>query len=202
MPSGEVQTDAIVRHALSSGKQVYVPFLHKSALEQPDSPTRVMDMVRLRDLQDYEGLKPDRWGIPSLDPSTIHCRQRILGDTDSDSSDVAGLDLMLLPGVAFDLDDLGVVRRLGHGKGFYDFFMNRYFTKFATLDSTVRPILFVGLALREQLLSGAHGEEIPMGPFDRRLHGLVLGDGRMTESPQDFKTSPGEPGGRDARNDS
>jgi len=30
MPTGEVQTDAIVRHALESGKKVFVPYLHKA----------------------------------------------------------------------------------------------------------------------------------------------------------------------------
>ncbi|KAG6020549.1 hypothetical protein E4U41_002814 [Claviceps citrina] len=183
MPSGEIQTDAIVRHALDSGKQVFVPYLHKSPLDTSDTPARVMDMVHLKNIQDYESLKPDRWGIPSIDPATVHERQRILGGPDAHHhSDRAGLDLMLLPGVAFDLDEAGAIRRLGHGKGFYDHFMNRYLAKTRSSDTEARPTQFYGLALTEQLLSGGPGEQIPMGQYDRRLHGLVLGNGQIKQS--------------------
>ncbi|OAQ69050.1 5-formyltetrahydrofolate cyclo-ligase [Pochonia chlamydosporia 170] len=182
MPSGEIQTDAIVRHALDSGKQVFIPYLHKSPLETPNTPLRVMDMVHLKSIQDYESLQLDRWGIPSVDPATVHERQRILGGPDAHRSDQAGLDLMLLPGVAFDFDESGAIRRLGHGKGFYDFFMNRYLAKAASPDVEAKPILLYGLALTEQLLSGSPDEQIPMGPYDRRLHGLVLGNGEIKES--------------------
>ncbi|KHN94207.1 5-formyltetrahydrofolate cyclo-ligase [Metarhizium album ARSEF 1941] len=182
MPSGEVQTDAIVRHALEAGKQVFVPYLPRSSLDTPGTPARVMDMVHLRDIQDYEGLHRDHWGIPSIDPATVHERQRILGGPDAQRSDQAGLDLMLLPGVAFDFDESGAVRRLGHGKGFYDFFMNRYLAKTASPANEAKVVLFYGLALTEQLLSDSSGEHIPMGPYDRRLHGLVLGSGQIQET--------------------
>ncbi|KAK9435318.1 5-formyltetrahydrofolate cyclo-ligase [Metarhizium brunneum] len=182
MPSGEVQTDAIVRHALDSGKQVFIPYLHKSPLDTPGTPARVMDMVHLKNMQDYESLRPDRWGIPSVDPATVHERQRILGGPDAHRSDRAGLDLMLLPGVAFDFDESGAIRRLGHGKGFYDFFMNRYLAKAASPANEAKPILFYGLALTEQLLSASSEEQIPMGQYDRPLHGLVLGNGQIKES--------------------
>ncbi|KAG6017060.1 hypothetical protein E4U54_008486 [Claviceps lovelessii] len=182
MPSGEVQTDAIVRHALESGKQVFVPYLHKSPLNAPNAPARVMDMVHLNDIQDYESLKLDRWGIPSIDPATVHERQRILGDLDAGHADEAGLDLMLLPGVAFDFDIAGVVRRLGHGKGFYDRFMNQYLAKTGWPDNEARPTQFYALALTEQLLSGGPGQQVPMGYHDRKLDGLVLGNGQIKQS--------------------
>ncbi|KAG5984802.1 hypothetical protein E4U55_003167 [Claviceps digitariae] len=182
MPSGEIQTDAIVRHALESGKQVFVPFLHKPSPNAQDFPPRVMDMVHLKDIQDYESLKLDRWGIPSIDPATVHERQRILGDPDAHHSDEAGLDLMLLPGVAFDFDESGDVRRLGHGKGFYDRFMNQYLAKTRSSDNEARPTQFYALALTEQLLSGRPEQRVPMGPYDRRLHGLVLGNGQIKQS--------------------
>ena len=181
MPAAEVQTDAIVRDALAAGKHVFVPYLHKSPLETPDTPARVMDMVHLRSVQDYESLKLDRWGIPSIDPATVHERQRILGGPDAQRSDAATLDLMLMPGVAFDFDDAGSVRRLGHGKGFYDFFLNRYLAKQG--GGTERPPLALyGLALTEQLLAPGSGEQVPTGAHDRRLHGLVLGSGEIRQS--------------------
>ncbi|KND88828.1 putative 5-formyltetrahydrofolate cyclo-ligase [Tolypocladium ophioglossoides CBS 100239] len=184
MPASEVQTDDIVRHALDAGKQVFVPYLHKSPLEMPNAPARVMDMVHLKSIQDYESLKLDRWGIPSIDPATVHHRQRILGGPDVHRSDVSTLDLMLMPGVAFDFDEAGSARRLGHGKGFYDYFLNRYLARMdpsgGSLDGP--PLLLYGLALTEQLLSASSGELVPMGPHDRNLHGLVLGSGEIRES--------------------
>ena len=184
MPAAEVQTDAIVRHALDDGKQVFVPYLHKSTLETPTTPARVMDMVHLKSIQDYESLKLDRWGIPSIDPATVHDRQRVLGGPDVHRSDMSSLDLILMPGVAFDFDEAGHVRRLGHGKGFYDFFINRYLAKMdPSVGSLDRPpLLLYGLALKEQLLSASSGEQVPLGPFDRNLHGVVLGSGEIRES--------------------
>jgi 5-formyltetrahydrofolate cyclo-ligase len=174
MPATEIQTDAIVRHALGAGKHVYVPYLHKASDPEPGTPARVMDMVHLRSIEDYEGLKRDAWGIPSIDPSTVHERRRILGGPDTHHSDQSTLDLMLLPGVAFDVDvDSGVVGRLGHGKGFYDFFLNRYMAK------AKQPLQLYGLALTEQILPESSEYRIPIGPYDRRLHGLILGDGNI-----------------------
>jgi 5-formyltetrahydrofolate cyclo-ligase len=182
MPTGEIQTDAIVRDALHAGKQVYIPYLHKSPLQASEhTPSRVMDMVRLKSIQDYESLTCDRWGIPSIDPSTAHERQRILGGPDIHRSDLATLDLVLMPGVAFDIDGAtGVVRRLGHGKGFYDFFVQRYSEKAASLQdlASTAPLLY-GLALTEQLLSSPADEPVPVGPLDRSLNGVLLGDGQI-----------------------
>lgn len=183
MPSAEVQTDAIVRHALAAGKQVFVPYLHKSTLQIPDAPARVMDMVRLANLQDYESLKLDSWGIPSVDPATVHQRQHILGDPDAQDSDQAVLDFMVVPGVAFDFDEAGSVRRLGHGKGFYDFFINRYLSRLETRGlSQARPLLLYALALNEQLLPAASGQAIPTDSHDRQLNGLILGNGEIREA--------------------
>ncbi|KUI53748.1 hypothetical protein VP1G_01220 [Cytospora mali] len=179
MPAAEVQTDAIVRHALASGKQVFVPYLHKSHLPTAPAttPARVMDMVRLEDIHDYESLKRDKWGIPSIDPATVHERQRILGGPDAHHSDQATLDLILMPGVAFDLaPKSNEVRRLGHGRGFYDFFLERYAEKLNALDRQGPSVLLYGLGLKEQFLSSAT-DEIPVGPYDQPLHGLILGNG-------------------------
>lgn len=184
MPAAEVQTDAIVKHALSAGKQVYVPYLHKNPVPSPDTPARVMDMVRLRDVPDYESLKRDKWGIPSIDPGTVHERRRILGGPDAHKSDQATLDLILMPGVAFDIDpENGGVRRLGHGKGFYDYFLHRYALKASSLQPPASRILLYGLGLTEQYLSESADESVPVGPYDQPLDGLLLGNG-------DVKTVP------------
>jgi len=181
MPAGEVQTDAIVRHSLAAGKQVFVPYLHRSPLASPALPARVMDMVQLRDLPDYESLKRDRWGIPSVDPATVHERRRILGGPDAHHSDRSTLDLMLMPGVAFDVDPkTGLIRRCGHGKGFYDFFIHRYGQKLAGMEpDRAVPVLLYGLSLSEQFLPPSSPDSIPAGPLDRPLDGLISGDGKV-----------------------
>jgi len=180
MPSGEIQTDAIVRDALATGKQVFIPYLHKNPAPAPGHPARVMDMVRLRDLADYESLKPDKWGIPSLDAATVRERQRLFGDgPDGQPANELLLDLILMPGVAFDVSPDGdQIRRLGHGKGFYDYFLSRHEAKAASLGQQESPVLLYGLALSEQLLSPSEGA-VPVGPHDKPLHGLILGNGEI-----------------------
>ncbi|KAK3687354.1 hypothetical protein B0T22DRAFT_478682 [Podospora appendiculata] len=189
MPTGEIQTDAIVRHALESGKEVFVPYLHRNPLASSDLPVRVMDMVRLNTMRDYEALEPDRWGIPSVDPSTVHDRQRIFGGPDAHHSDKALLDLILMPGVAFDRDpDTGAIRRLGHGKGFYDYFLDRHKAKSMALGKQESPILLYGLALSEQFLSSPSEGSVPVGPLDQPLDGLILGNGEI-KTPTGNKTA-------------
>ncbi|KAK3352314.1 hypothetical protein B0T25DRAFT_567598 [Lasiosphaeria hispida] len=179
MPSGEIQTDAIVRHALESDKEVFIPYLHRNPIASPDLPARAMDMVRLKDLGDYESLKPDRWGIPSIDPATVHERQRIFGGPDAQHSDRALLDIVLMPGVAFDINpENGTIRRLGHGKGFYDYFINRHNAKSTSLKQEP-PVLLYGLALSEQFLSSPSEGSVPVGPLDQPLDGLILGNGEI-----------------------
>lgn len=185
MPSAEVQTDQIVRHALASGKQVFIPYLHKSPFASnpdadPNIPTRVMDMVRLNGIQDYESLGRDKWGIPSIDPKTVSQRQRILGDQGAQQHpNDATLDLILMPGVAFDVaPGSKEIRRLGHGKGFYDFFVERYAEKLGALGVNKPSVSLYGLGLTEQFLSSPT-EAVPVGPYDQPLHGLLLGDGHI-----------------------
>ncbi|KAE8450517.1 hypothetical protein EG329_006248 [Mollisiaceae sp. DMI_Dod_QoI] len=181
MPTGEVQTDAIVRHALKSGKQVFVPYLHKAQYPPPDTPRSVMDMVDLRSLLDYESLERDSWGIPTINVKTVDQRERIL----EDAKEKEALDLILMPGVAFQRDEsTGFVKRLGHGKGFYDYFLHRYRESRGSRveEPSKNPgtdVLLYGLALEEQLLGVT--EELPIGKHDSLLHGLVIGDGRLVE---------------------
>lgn len=183
MPSAEIQTDAIVRHALAAGKQVYVPYLYKSSLEIPGTPARVMDMVHLESLQDYESLKPDRWGIPSIDPDTVHQRKRILEPTGFGGSVQTTLDLIVVPGVAFDFDEAGSVRRLGHGKGFYDYFLNRYFSRLELQGhKQEQPLQLYGLALTEQIIPPSWEQPVPTTTHDRPLHGLIIGNGEVRTS--------------------
>lgn len=178
MPSGEIQTTAIVRHALKNGKQVFVPYLHMIQDPSPDTPKSVMDMVNLRSLSDYESLRRDSWGIPTIGADTVAEREHILAEG------VARLDLILMPGVAFGIDpESGYAKRLGHGKGYYDHFLHRYrkIQGSPVKESSRSPgndVLLYGLALEEQLLSP---ETIPIGKHDSLLHGLLVGNDRILE---------------------
>ena len=126
MPGGEASTRSIVEDALRQGKKVFVPYLYKDQLPGNSKPTSVMDMVSLHSEADYNALRVDKWGIPTPDEASLHRRTRVLGDQGkahvSAANESKHLDMMVMPGVAFDHQ----LRRLGHGKGFYDFFLHRY----------------------------------------------------------------------------
>lgn len=157
MPKGEVVTTAIIHDALRQGKQIFVPYIYSRNLQDRSPPRSAMDMISLRSKSDYETLEPDAWGIPSVAENSIAERSRILEDVGDSSGAVSQdvtsserssrsrgteprrLDLIVMPGVAFDRG-LG---RLGHGKGFYDYFLKRYHASKVSLlaDGTKMPVL-------------------------------------------------------------
>ncbi|KAJ6122654.1 hypothetical protein N7512_005119 [Penicillium capsulatum] len=153
MPSGELSTSKIVQDALQRGKEVYIPYIHMA------DQVSVMDMLALESMSEFEALQPDKWGIPSLQPTQIPGRRNCLAEN--------GLDLIVMPGMAFDHG----FRRLGHGKGYYDHFLTRY-----SKWSNKMPFL-VALSLHEQLLA----EEIPVVEHDWLIDAIVVGDGRYLD---------------------
>ena len=129
MPNGEVLTKTIVYDALRQGKQIYVPYIYENKVQSNRSTRSAMNMVSLHSQTDYEALEPDTWGIPSVGEDSITKRVPILEevtnserDSKNKSTECRRLDLIVMPGLAFDRD-LG---RLGHGKGFYDYFLKCY----------------------------------------------------------------------------
>jgi len=80
----------------------------------------------------------------------------------SDGSD--GVDLVLMPGMAFDRD----LSRLGHGKGYYDKFITEY--KLQALSRGWNLPTLCGLALEEQVLDEG---TIPMTETDAHLDILI-----------------------------
>jgi 5-formyltetrahydrofolate cyclo-ligase len=139
MPHGEVSTRNIVQDALSKGKQVFIPHIHFMRTAPSGKAVSGMDMLSLNSMLDFESLQPDRWGIPSFSDDTVPTRRNCFGGfgisaTDSYPSDNEwGLDLIVMPGMAFDSG----FNRLGHGKGYYDNFLGRY-AKRATSDPSKR----------------------------------------------------------------
>ena len=127
MPKGEISTDTIVRNALQKGKKVFIPYVHKVAQATSETPVSVMDMVMLQSLEDYETLEPDSWGIPTPSKASIGNRQHCLGEAKvksrtNEQTTEGNIEMVIMPGMAFDTG----FGRLGHGKGYYDFFLKRY----------------------------------------------------------------------------
>ena len=125
MPKGELSTGIIVKDAFRSNKEVFVPYIDKKEGPAQRLPTSVMEMVALESDNDYECLRPDAWGIPSVLEDSVQRRRRVLSREDKlehGVDETETLDMIVMPGVAFDRG----LRRLGHGKGFYDDFLARY----------------------------------------------------------------------------
>lgn len=144
MPNGEARTETLVRDALNAGKQVFVPYIYKSPAS--GGSQKVMDMLRLDSASEYEELKSDSWGIPSLPAEGLERRENAAGGTGLSEEEPSldeedanpgrsadhSLDVIVMPGVAFDHG----MNRLGHGAGFYD----RFLTRFCG-DGTRKPFL-------------------------------------------------------------
>ncbi|BGP44364.1 hypothetical protein JCM10450v2_000175 [Rhodotorula kratochvilovae] len=156
--TGEVQTDALIRHALAQDKRVYVPYC-------PKEDKTVMRMLRLEGVAHLDRLKENRWRIREIDPEEADTLE------DADAPTSPGLDLILVPGLAFD----PLRRRLGHGRGYYD----RYIT--ACMDYPRRfgkpAPRTVALALGAQMVQD--GEEIPLNEWDRLVDVLVTPEGEI-----------------------
>ncbi|WVR03037.1 5-formyltetrahydrofolate cyclo-ligase [Kwoniella sp. DSM 27419] len=169
MGHGELRTTGIVDELLRRGTSLYTPFIPPTPPKtqstdgvitpaaQPD-----MQMLRLYSPDDLNACPLDKWGI--LDPGLE--RRDVRGETREDAmNDPAGpLDLILVPGVAFDAE----CNRLGRGKAYYDRFLLTYTTKRAS------PLL-VALALSPQILP--QGERVPTTEHDFRLDGVISPEG-------------------------
>lgn len=81
MTEGEIMTTAIVKKALSEGKQVFVPYIY--ALPQDSGNPKagkVMDMVALHSKKDFDQAESQRdsWGIPTVSDESVVGRKAIL----------------------------------------------------------------------------------------------------------------------------
>ncbi|KAF4525032.1 hypothetical protein B566_EDAN001945 [Ephemera danica] len=93
-----------------------------------------MEMLRLHSLADLNTLAVTKWNV------------RQPADTDDHREDAltsGGLDLVLVPGMAFTVDG----HRMGRGKGYYDTFLQQ------CRDSQVEPPTTIALALSPQIVS-------------------------------------------------
>jgi 5-formyltetrahydrofolate cyclo-ligase len=130
-PAGELRTHTLLETCFATGKDVYVPKVRlssvrgaRAALCPPVEPLSLrcirrrlqvlgrardqMVMVRVRSMADIAAFPVNAWGIP--EPADTHCTDVVDGD-----GDACPLDLIVMPGAAFDAKGA----RLGYGKGFY-----------------------------------------------------------------------------------
>lgn len=96
--NGEVDTHSILKKMLSSKKKVFVPLSN-----QKDHT------LSISELRDFSDLTPGTYGI--LEPKKGKIRP----------SSIHNIDIVLVPGVAFDTYG----HRLGQGGGYYDWFLSQ-----------------------------------------------------------------------------
>lgn len=92
-----------------------------------------MEMVLLKSMQDYTELPLTKWKI----------KQPRIDEIREDALSTGGLDLIIVPGVAFTKTG----DRMGHGMGYYD----RYLQHCLEYSSSRKP-LTIALAFNEQIL--------------------------------------------------
>jgi len=122
---GEVHTHRMIREALRSGKRVLAPAMGEGK--------KILLPVAIRDF-DRE-LSPGKWGILEPDPKK------------NSPVSLSEIDLVVIPGVAFDLRG----NRLGRGEGYYDSFLKKVFPA----------VPRVALAFEWQLV-----KKVPVAPHD------------------------------------
>ncbi|BFZ63005.1 hypothetical protein YB2330_004117 [Saitoella coloradoensis] len=146
MPKHEIQTLDIASAVLQQGKSLFVPRINGST----------MSMLPIPSVSSLTALPRNKWGIP--EPTE--------DDPAEEALSTGGLDLIVVPAVAFDQN----MARLGHGKGYYDKYIK------ACEEKMGRRPLLVGLCLEEQVVKVGR---IPMTDWDETVDMIVLGDGSV-----------------------
>ncbi|KAJ1919413.1 Signal peptidase complex catalytic subunit [Mycoemilia scoparia] len=149
----ELGTDTLIRDILSSpDKSCFIPRCNG----------KVMDMVKIASIEDYEGLPKNKWGIPEpkLDEERETCFD----------SNAGKLDLVLMPGLAFDKEG----NRCGYGKGYYDTFYSKCVERYGS------PPKFVALCLEEQTV-----DSVPHDHFDQKPDLIISESGPIWKKSTD-----------------
>ncbi|KAG5191099.1 putative 5-formyltetrahydrofolate cyclo-ligase [Tribonema minus] len=127
----EAQTMPIMDALFTAGKRVYVP-----KVVGPDPSD--MRMYQIESMGQIESFPLTKWNIPEPSLEAVLAAE--------DGTTTGDIDLVILPGCAFDAR----CNRLGHGKGYYDSFLKRCF---AAAKARGNPIpVTVGICLEEQVV--------------------------------------------------
>lgn len=127
----EIDTTDILSTSLGQGKQCFIPLYNKES----------MKMVKITDMEDYRNLPLTKWNI----------KQPLEEEVREDALETGGLDLILVPGLAFTAKG----DRCGRGKGYYDKFLND------CAQRQAKPPVTVALAFSQQIL-----ENVPTDSHD------------------------------------
>eukprot|EP00088_Acartia_fossae_P008174 TRINITY_DN13883_c0_g1_i1.p1 TRINITY_DN13883_c0_g1~~TRINITY_DN13883_c0_g1_i1.p1 ORF type:complete len:198 (-),score=30.26 TRINITY_DN13883_c0_g1_i1:139-732(-) len=139
----EVDTQQLLQHSLRMKKECFIPHYFTSG--------PLMKMVKLRDLEDYNNLPRTAWNI----------KQPLDADDRPDALLTGGLDLILVPGLAFSKSG----DRCGRGKAYYD----TYLTKVS--QEQEHPAITVALAFKEQIL-----DYVPTDSHDFTIDHVIYPD--------------------------
>ncbi|MCL4123468.1 UNVERIFIED_CONTAM: hypothetical protein GTU68_027672 [Idotea baltica] len=127
----EIQTENILKHVFNTNKACFIP--------RYDSSSNFMDMVRLYSWSEFESLPETRWKI----------KQPPLEDERETALSSAGLDLILIPGLAFTSSG----KRMGRGRGYYDTYLAKCFKQQLQAPMTI------ALAYKQQIVPDMPTEE-------------------------------------------
>lgn len=127
----EIDTTPILKYMFKTKKEVFVPTYKGGE----------MKMVKLLSMEDYEKLPLTKWNI----------KQPKFDEPRDNPLETGGLDLVVVPGVAFTSNG----KRLGHGMGYYDKYL-----KFCLEKQQTKPHL-IGVAFNEQLW-----DDVPTSEYD------------------------------------
>jgi 5-formyltetrahydrofolate cyclo-ligase len=153
MPSGEIDTRGLVESIFRQNKRCFVP-------KVIDKKQRLMGMYEVKTLDDIHKLPSGVWGIPEPSDDTLSAR--------TEARDCAELDMIIMPGLAFDDSNL----RMGHGGGFYDRYLQSMRKARATRDQSMPHLL--GIALQPQRCEAG---VIPIDDTDHPVDRVVFPDG-------------------------
>lgn len=140
----EVSTEPMIRQILRDGKECFIPHY--------DEKTQHMDMVKLSSVEELSRLPTTKWNI----------KQHERFDPKEEALSTGGLDLLVVPGVAFTPTG----GRLGHGKGYYDIYYGRCLKQ----QPSRRPHT-IGLCFTPQIVTS-----IPMHEHDLIVDHLLHAD--------------------------
>lgn len=157
-PNDVVGRLGLIGHCLHEGKQVYIPKVvgmnSEDMLMLRLSPYEEQRVGERGLLEQVAGFPRNHWGIAEPTDEEVATMKNGLEDGD--------IDLVLVPGVAFDAR----CNRLGRGKGYYDCFL-RCLQEIRGKRGLPAAVT-VGVAMTEQLV-----EDVPCADHDYPLDFLV-----------------------------
>lgn len=159
MDQHEIETDLIIYDSFKNGKRVFLPRI----VDLPSQQHGVLFKSHKKGMKMLEVLSTE--AIASLVPRGPYMlREPPLDSTDALSSpSTGGIDLIVVPGLGFT----NKCHRIGHGKGFYDTYINQC-NKWSEENGKNKPVL-VGIGAEEQLV-----DHIPNESHDHPLDAVII----------------------------